>query len=283
MIIDCHCHIYTKEVILGMTSRKSLVEEVKLGIDIEHRSDAQVLDDSAKDHQVECCILLPVASPDKVQAENNYFLSIAAAFPRFKALATLHPQMKHLAAEVERMSESDIAGFKLSSFSQRFDLASGDAEKMFLSIAQIGRRKKKIFTLVLDTFNRADFHFGADPNHISTPAKLSYIAERHPDIRFLGAHMGGLAADFNRLHDDLKPAPNIYLDTSNAAHTLTAEQFVALLQKHGPDHILFGTDWPWFGHETEIPLIDALLDRAGFDRHQKEFVFCNNAKRIFQI
>lgn len=283
MIIDCHCHIFTKQVIHNVTSRVALVEELELGAAVEHRSEARVLDESARENHVDCCVLLPTASPDKVRSENERYLSIAASFPRLRTLATLHPLMNHLADEAERMLDRGIAGFKFSSFSQRFDLASVDAEKMFIMIQDTATRKKKACTIVLDTFTRADIHFGAQGEHLTTPAKLNAIVSRHPDLPFLAAHMGGLAADFHHIRFDLKPASNLYLDTSNAAHTLRADQFVDLLQRHGADHVLFGTDWPWFDHASEIPLIESLLDRAGFEPDQKEAVFRKNAETLFRI
>ena len=281
MIIDCHCHIFTKQVIQHVTSKVALVKELELGVDVEYRSEARVLDESARKNHVDHCILLPTASPDKVRSENERYLSISDSFPRLRTLATLHPQMSHLADEAERMFDRGIPGFKFSSFSQRFDLASIDVEKMLVMIKNTATRKKKACTIVLDTFNRADIHFGAQGEHLTTPAKLNAVVSRHPDIRFLAAHMGGLAADFHHTRFDLKPASNLYLDTSNAAHTLSADQFVDLLQRHGADHILFGTDWPWFDHASEIPLIDSLLDQAGFGPDQKEAAFRKNAVILF--
>jgi uncharacterized protein len=281
MIIDCHCHIFTKQVIRNVTSRTELVEELGFDIDVEHRSDPQVLDESAGINQVAYCILLPTAPPDKVQTENDRYLSIASSSPRLRTLATLHPQMSNIAYETERMFIFGVPGFKFSSFSQRFDIASDDVEKMLKIIQNTGTLKEKKYTIVFDTFNRADTHFGTCREHITTPAKLNSVVVSHPEINFLAAHMGGLAADYDDNRQNLKPAANLYLDTSNAAHTLSTDQFVELLQWHGSDHILFGTDWPGFNHASEIPLIESLLNKAGFDQHQKEAVFLRNAERLF--
>lgn len=269
MIIDCHCHILTKQVIQRVTSRSAVVEELKFLSAVDHRSDPKFLDEDARKNNIECCILFPTASPDKVQSENDRHIAIASTFPRLKALGTLHPQMNNLADEVERVSDLCITGFKLASFAQRFDIASDDVKKKLLTLKKIGMRKKITFTIALDTFNRANVHFKVHEDHITTPAKLNSVVNRHPEIRFLATHMGGLRANFHTLRRHLKPAPNLYLDTSNAAHTLNADQFVQLLQEHGADHILFGTDWPWFDHAPEILLIDSLLDKANFDPYQK--------------
>ena len=135
--------------------------------------------------------------------------------------------------------------------------------------------------VVLDTFTRADLHFGADHEHVTIPSKLAEIVLRHPDINFVGSHMGGLAADFQELLRHLIPMANLYLDTSNAAHTLTRDQFVDLLKIHGPNHILFGTDWPWFEHAREIPVICSLLEEAGYSQSEQEAVFGENARKLF--
>ena len=264
-----------------MISRTALVEELGLGIDVEHRSDPQVLDESAVANEVAYCILLPTASPDRVQIENDRYFSVTSSFPRLKTLATLHPQMVNLTDETERMFSLDITGFKFSSFSQRFDIASDDVEKMHRIIQKISILKRNKYTIVFDTFNRADVHFGAHGEHITTPAKLNSVVVRHPEINFLATHMGGLVADYDDNRQNLEPATNLYLDTSNAAHTLSTDQFIELLQRHGSDHILFGTDWPWFDHASEIPLIESLLEKAGFDGHQKAAVFRTNAEKLF--
>jgi hypothetical protein len=189
--------------------------------------------------------------------------------------------MDDIAGEARRVFELGITGFKFCSFSQRFDILSEQTHRMLLAIRDAADRKNKSFTIVFDTFTRADFHFGAKPGHLTTPERLDIIVKRHPDIRFMAAHMGGLVADFKDLRDKLAPAPNLFLDTSNAAHTLDPDQFVELLSLHGPDHILFGTDWPFFDHSSEIPLIDSLLDKAGFSNDEKESVFRKNAEMIF--
>jgi len=259
----------------------ALVQELELLSAVEHRFDPRVLDEDARKNNIEYCILFPTAPPDKVQSENDRYIAIASSFPRLKALATLHPQMDHLADEIERVSDLGITGFKLASFSQRFDIASDDVKRMFITMAKIGMKKKKNFTIVFDTFYRSYVHFSVHPDHITTPAKLHAVVSRHPELCFLATHMGGLTADFQSIRRQLKPAPNLYLDTSNAAHTLRADQFIHLLQEHGADHILFGTDWPWFDHAPEISLINSLLDQAGFNQDQKEAVFRTNAKKIF--
>jgi predicted TIM-barrel fold metal-dependent hydrolase len=59
--------------------------------------------------------------------------------------------------------------------------------------------------------------------------------------------------------------------------------FAHLLQRHGPEHILFGTDWPWFDHRDEIALIAGLLDRAAFSPADHHKVFGGNIAGLLKI
>jgi predicted TIM-barrel fold metal-dependent hydrolase len=283
MLIDSHCHIFTNQIVKNVSSRSALVDLLKLNVEYAgHCLDPKVLETSAARNKIDFCVLLPTAAPNKVRAENDRHFKIASKSPRLRSLGTLHPTMNGLSEEISRVFDLGIIGFKLSSFSQRFDLVSSDVEVMLSALEKCGSdRRIRRPVVVFDTFTRADIHFGADYEHVTIPSKLAEIVRRHPDINFVGSHMGGLAADFKELLRHLVPMANLYLDTSNAAHTLTRIQFIDLLKIHGPNHILFGTDWPWFEHSGEIPVIRGLLEEAGYSRSEQEAVFGENARKLF--
>lgn len=265
-----------------MKDRPLMVEELKLNVaDSLPRLDPKSLKESAETNGVDLCVLLPTALPDKVRAENDRFIRLSAELTRLRTLATLHPMMRGISDEILRVFGLGINGFKFSSFSQRFDLSSREVNAMIEAVEQSGRQRGTQPVLVFDTFVRADTYFGAHPDHLTTPSKLAELIHRHPGINFVAAHMGGLLADFDELRQELPPAPNLYLDTSNAAHTLKKDQFIDLLRIHGSSHILFGTDWPWFSHATEIPKMRALLEQAGYDQLDQAEVFGENARRLF--
>ncbi len=152
---------------------------------------------------------------------------------------------------------------------------------MLTELARLARHRNIQPVAIFDTFARADTYLDSNPDHLTTPSKLSQLIHRHENINFIGAHMGGLLADFDEIREALIPAPNLFLDTSNAAHTLKEEQFVELLRIHGSAHILFGTDWPWFVHSAELDKIGNLLAKAGYDQADQEAVFGENARKLF--
>jgi len=282
MVIDSHCHLFAERVIENVSLKPALVRELKLEPDqARGRLEPESLVRSAVANRIDICLLLPTAPPDRVRAENDRHVAIASQHPGLRTLATLHPAMTGLKDEARRILGLGIRGFKLSSFSQRFDPASAEVEAMLGTVEACGRDASVTPVVVLDTFTGAHVHFGSEPEHLTTPAKLMRLARRFAGVRFVGAHMGGLMADVDDLRRHLIPAPNLFLDTSNAAHTLGEPDFIDLLNIHGPSHILFGTDWPWFGHETEVPGIKSLLVKAGFDEEAQALVLGGNARRIF--
>jgi uncharacterized protein len=282
MLIDSHCHIFTKQIVTNVSSRPALIDLLKLDVVYAgHFFDSKFLENAAAKNAIDICVLLPTAAPNKVRAENDRHFKIASKSPQLRSLATLHPIMNGLSDEIGRVFDLGIIGFKLSSFSQRFDLLSAEVESMLSTLKKSGLDRRIRPVVVFDTFTRADIHFGADHEHVTIPSKLAEIVRRHPDINFVGSHMGGLAADFQELRRHLVPMDNLYLDTSNAAHTLTGGQFVDLLKIHGPNHILFGTDWPWFEHSREIPVIRGLLEEAGYNQSEQEAIFGENARKLF--
>ena len=131
MIIDAHCHIFTKQIIANIASNPPLYEELKLDVAYARQRIAPIaLEQSAVANNVDLCLLLPTAAPGRVKAENDRHMKLAASHSRFRSLATLHPMMRHLEDEVRRVLQLGVHGFKMSSFSQRFNLCCDEVGTM---------------------------------------------------------------------------------------------------------------------------------------------------------
>ncbi len=284
MHIDCHCHMFTPRIIENVRSKPAMVDALKLDtVGALERLHPGALQHAAESNDIRVCVLLPTAGPDRVRSENDRFIRMSVQFPRLRTLATLHPAMEGLSDEIRRMFDAGIAGFKFSSFSQHFDPASKQVRQMLATVETFGRERGIFPVSVFDTFSGGRTYFGAEPDHLTTPAKLAELVRAHHGINFVAAHMGGLLADFAELRRVLRPMRNLYLDTANAAHTLEKAQFVELLRIHGPSHILFGTDWPWFVHAYERPKITGLLVTAGYSPAEQAEVFGGNAARLMGL
>jgi predicted TIM-barrel fold metal-dependent hydrolase len=232
---------------------------------------------------VQLALMLPTADVDNLSKINRDFIDMASRSPELFTAGTLHPDFSDIEGELSFLSKAAVRVIKLCSFSQGFALNDSKSHRMFDLIQTFNSATKTPFSVVLDTLTFADRYFGSNPEHTTTPQGLTYLARCFPGINFIGAHMGGLGAPFEQLTRHLKVLPNLRLDTSNAAHTLNEEQFIQMLHRHGSGNILFGTDWPWFLHISEIRHIDQLMEKAGFSKQEKEAVFSRNLEKILGI
>ena len=283
-IFDSHLHLFSKMIIENVAAKVEMCDQLHLRTGgAAFRRDLEGMEDSMKAAGVAGGLALPTAGAANVAKVNSQFIEKASKRDFLYTAGTLHPDYPGNRAELEKLKSHGIRAIKLCSFSQGFALDGPPALALFDQIQTFNRTRNHRFFVVLDTLYTAPRYFGADPAYATTPAKLVALARKFPHIPFIGAHMGSLDAPFEEIGSGLIPCDNLYLDTSNAAHTLTQEQFVTLLNRFGPERILFGTDWPWFLHQDEVPRIDYLADKAGFGKEDKAALFYDNAAELLGL
>lgn len=284
MIIDAHAHIFTSLIVENVAKKKEMAKklclETKEALD---RIGVETLENSMKTANVEACLVLPTASVDNVKKVNNTFIEIASNSKMIRTAGTLHPDYSGNKEELARFKSIGMRAIKMCSFSQGFVLNGKKAIDLFDIIKNENRNNNNQYFIVLDTFYNADIFFGTEKRFNTTPELFGDIIKNYPEIKFVGAHMASLDAPFDKVRKYLLPRDNFYMDTSNADHTLTEDEFVYLLKTHGPEHIFFGTDWPWFGYKLEIDIVAKRLDKAGFTSEQKKDVFRNNIAKLLGI
>ena len=284
MMIDSHVHIFSSKIISNVSQKKEMVSKLGLQTDsADQRTTIKDLEREIRNSSVDMCFMLPTAGALEVQKINEIFMKTASEADFLYTAGTLHPEHQDNETELEKLNAHNIRGIKLCSFSQGFVLNSDKAYQLFQLIQEKNINTNRPFCVVLDTFYMADIYFGTNPEYNTTPKILGDLVNHFPRINFIAAHMGGLTAPFNDICRYLLPLDNLFLDTSNAAHTLSENEFIHLLKTHGPEHILFGTDWPWFGHTSEIELIDSLLEKAGYSQTDKKSVFGKNVAGLLGI
>lgn len=284
MRIDAHIHLFTPAIIGNVSARPRLLELLHLQAALApRRLGLQALETALDKAGLDGALMLPTAAAADVPAVNRHAVAQAAECAFLHTAGTLHPAMADPDGELAGLAAAGIRAVKFSSFSQRFAPDAPDTLALFERIAAVNRQTHRPFFAILDTFCEAPAHFGTDPSYITDPRRLGRLVRRFPDVAFVAAHMGGLAAPCGDILRYLPPAPNLYLDTSNAAHTLKAGEFAALLRRHGPERIIFGTDWPWFDPADELPLVESLLGRAGFSETDKARVFGGNIAALLGV
>jgi uncharacterized protein len=284
VIFDCHTHLYSPSIISSVSRREGLAPA--LGLNMEgalERTNRLALKRESAASGVRGCLLLPVAPASGVHEANRLFAAAAEDEESLYAAGTLHPAWPDIEEELEWLANAGIRAIKLSTFTQNFGLEEECTLQLFEKIRRWNVSGRAAFFVLLDTFYKADIYFGAPRDYVTTPKRLNFLAAAFPEITFIGAHMGGLSAPFQEIKEHLVPKDNLYLDTSNASQTLRRDDFLHLLHQHGPERILFGTDWPWFRHADEIPFIADLLRDAGFSREESSGIFGGNIVRLLGL
>jgi predicted TIM-barrel fold metal-dependent hydrolase len=281
LIIDSHVHLFSPKVIENVSQKTGLVERLHLRVEgADKKITVDKLTQTMHHAQIDTCLLLPTDGKDGVAKTNDRYWKITRETTGVLTAGTLHPGYPDNPAEIERFKDRGIKGIKFSSFSQGFALDAPKTIDLFDRLHQENQDRNQRFFVVLDTFHEANRFFGTSPRYTTTPERLGHLVKQYPGIPFIAAHMGGLTAPFEDICNYLPPSPNLFLDTSNAAHTLDKQEFIHLLKTHGAEHVIFGTDWPWFDPAAEKALISGYLEEAGFSIMEKDAVFGGNIERL---
>lgn len=246
----------------------------------ENRVGVPALQEALNTNGLGGALILPTAGVNEVGKINDLFFQKKEKSLLLYTAGTLHPDYPKNREELEKFKSRKIKAIKLCSFSQKFALNAPTTQTLFDLIQKFNLSEDAGFFVIFDTLYGADKFFGSHPDHNTTPALLADLVGSFPQVNFVAAHMGGLAAPFSQIRDNLIPRDNFFLDTSNAAHIMAKEEYISLLKIHGPEHIIFGTDWPWFTHTPEIDLQNHLLQKAGYSQTDMERVFSGNITRL---
>ncbi|MDE5582572.1 MAG: amidohydrolase family protein [Ruminococcus sp.] len=215
-------------------------------------------------------MILPVATkPSQQTAINNWACGITGG--GVYACGTVHPDSENALEETERIQKLGLCGVKFHSEYQGF---LPNEERMF-----------PIYQKISDCGLIAVFHGGYDPfgspdNIRCTPRRMAEIIGKFPSLTFVLAHLGGIY-----VWDDTEKYlagkfDNLYLDISViASFDIDKKQLFRIIEKHGADKILFGSDCPWDNPSAEIDLIN----RLDISESDKEKIFYRNAHRLLNI
>ena len=205
------------------------------------------------------CVLMPelTQSCDSVALNREFFKSLSV-FPkknRVFPFLWIHPhQLKH-----SNFGEFTFLGFK---FHPSISGTTLDANTEILELCD--KYRKPILV-----------HCGRDEK-----SRIDYVLrvnERYDNVRFICAHLGGLAADLViRAFDKMNQAnylDNVFLDTAGCFNRVLIKKAVKIL---GDDKVIFGSDRPFQDYEVSLYTINS----CNFTAKAKENILSKNIERI---
>lgn len=262
MIIDTHTHCYPDALAERAVSKLGTFNNI-------HAYTNGTFEDTIKCMQscgIDKFVSLNIATKPNQDAKVNDF-ALATNSQNCIAFGSVNPYSQQIEARLARLSYAGIKGIKLHPEYQHFDVLSKEAIRLYDMLCD--------FDFVITFHAGWDVAF-PDSNNAS-PKSLAKLTELYPNLKFVFAHMGGMKK-WQEVLDCLAGA-NCWLDTAMCAGYLDTDLFLKIAQKHGFDHILFGSDCPW-----QLPS-DTLnwLKQAQLDADKQEKILYKNAKSLLRL
>lgn len=124
---------------------------------------------------------------------------------------------------------------------------------------------------------RCGVDIGLYPPAHMTPRRLVNALEPLKGANVVAAHFGGYMM-WEQAIDDLC-GKDVYLDTAYAAGAIPPRIAAKVIEAHGTDKILFGSDLPWSHAGEERTMIRSL----GLSESDMDKIFFLNAKKLLKI
>lgn len=230
MIIDSHVHFYPDHLYQKVMAKLCGNSGYRPPVDGSREDTLKKM----KAAGVDRFVYLPVATSTRYQSANRYAQEIACE--EIISFGTMHPAAEHLEADVEEIAAMGLKGIKLH---PQYQCTAVDDPRY----VRIVRHATKCGLAVV-------FHAGYDgglpPPYLAPPkafARLLDQVEDLPDLRLIAAHLGGF-----KMYDDVETTlvgRNVYFDTGFVAGGISDEQFRRIIENHGYQRILLGSDCPW--------------------------------------
>lgn len=263
MLIDFHTHAFPEKI-----AGRALGSLAHAAGGLRPQTDGTLASLKAEMDRdgVDISVVQSIATNPQQQPKVNAFAMEMDADERIVAFGSIHPDAPDALAELERIAAAGLKGVKLHPEYQGF---YADDEKMKPIY-------KKISDLGLITLFHAGMDIGFPPPYHAMPEHMRN-ALRWFDGPVVAAHWGGASCGpevVERLCGE-----NLYFDVSFGYGVISKPVAQMIIDRHGPDRLLFGSDMPWHRPEWELRLIDSL----DLSREDREKILWKNAAALLQL
>lgn len=230
-------------------------------------SDIGKIRNSMEQNSIDKVLLVPLPwySEELCQISSEYLIKLAANDERLYSLCTVSPTLLNKEL-LERYLKAGAVGIKVNPAWQRCELDSAEMD----TLSELASHYDVPIMVHIDQSYKQS---------VTNAASLLNLASRHPNTKYLAAHLGGCLGLYS-LHPPLRDKlRNIWFDTATSTTMLIVKFYVeAGLQ----DRLLFGTDYPFNHCHNQHNQIRSIQE-TGFDEDVNENIFSNNFNELFGI
>lgn len=210
------------------------------------------------------CIMNIATNPHQMQAVNDFAASINC--DRLISFGSVHPDAPNAFEELERIAELGLKGVKFHPDYQGFMVDDEKMKPIYHKVSDLG----------LIALFHAGFDYGFAPPYNCMP-KHSVRALSWFDSPVVLAHWGGINCGLDVL--DKLCGLDVYFDTSFGYGGIPKAIEQKIVEKHGTDKLLFGSDAPWHNPDWEKRNLNTL----GFNPDELEKVCHVNAEKLLKL
>lgn len=209
-------------------------------------------------------VVLHIATNARQQRKVNDF-AVSINGGEVISFGSVFPGAPDATEELERIAAAGLVGVKLHPDQQGFFADDEKMKPLYRKISSLG---------LIVTFH-AGRDLGCRAPYRGTPERLRR-ALSWLDVPVIAAHWGG-AYMSQEVIRKLCGLP-VYFDLSFGYGVIPRYDALKIVEKHGTEKLLFGTDFPWHTPEEERRTLETL----GLSEAEKRAIYGENAERILK-
>ncbi len=265
MVIDFHTHIFPDKIAATTIEHLEKVGNIKAATN----GTLNGLLDSMERCGVDMAVILPVATkPSQFESIQNFAKMVNEQYPgKLLSFGGIHPDCDDYKKELDIIKELGFQGIKIHP----------DYQGVMIDDIRFMRIIEYASELGLIILTHAGIDIGLpEPVHCP-PQKMRKVLDEIRPEKMVLAHFGGWS-QWDEVYEYLA-GENVWLDTAFIYDSISKNQFLNILEKHGSDKILFATDSPWSDMAKGIEWIKELK----LSQKVEEDIMSGNAKRLLGL
>ena len=263
MLIDFHTHAFPDAIAPRAVGKLAFEAG---GLAPQTDGTLASLGEEMKKDGVTLSVVQSIATNPRQQRKVNDFAIAINGASGFAAFGSVHPDAPDALEELERIAAAGLTGVKLHPEYQGFFADDGKMAPIYRKISQLG----------LTVLFHAGHDYGFPPPYHAMPDQL-LGARRMLEGPMVAAHWGGAGCGMEVL--EKLCGQDIYFDLSFGYGTMAKCIAQRIVDAHGPEKLLFGSDMPWHRPAWELRLLES-LDISPSDR---EKIYWRNAAKLLQL
>ena len=263
MLIDFHTHCFPEKIAERAIEKLSLASG---GLKPHTNGTLEGLKRSMQKGGVDISVILNIATNAKQQQSVNDFAAMCNKEKGIVAFGSVFPYSEDVFCELERIKDLGLKGVKLHPDYQGFSVDDIRMKPIYKKIGELG----------LITIFHAGVDYGFPPPYGATPEKLARALSWFSSP-VVAAHWGGAGCGEGVITHLC--GKDIYFDTSFGYGQMPKYYAEQILEKHGTDKMLFGTDTPWHTAEMEMRLLATL----NLSENEMAKITHQNAQRLLNL